>query len=449
MSIQNQVQSDTETSLTSNTSDHIHDEEPPAIIVGFKNPLLASVITTLCLIIIWAVALLPLYFYLSPLPSPAEGPATNSSNLTLPHYPCNAPLILNPVTHLCTLPCGWRMFTPLQAKAGNIVDNISLVVSLLGFLFIFATWMAIKQLRMFPHIIPLYIQCLSSIISFVIVVGNGMGQEKSFCTDEFYPVPEKRQTSFCTAQGLIIQYLSNVLALWFVVYSFTLLKMINSNTINPRQNTQTPHLLYSAICWLLPIISVAMVLSKDKYAPFIMRICAPSNSKYAYFTNSAITQLAQGVGCTCLFFVVYKLCQMRNLDGVAGIQAQSRRKNMDKIAIRLVCLMFAYAMCVALVYIPTCVQLRHKNLLQFYVKKYVACLMFAQSSDFCPKEYEQFTFADTWIASYLSSALFAISTVSFLAFNKQSRHLWAHWWNLIVLCCCPPEQEMIEVHKSG
>ncbi|EDO44683.1 predicted protein [Nematostella vectensis] len=389
MSIQNQVQSDTETSLTSNTSDHIHDEEPPAIIVGFKNPLLASVITTLCLIIIWAVALLPLYFYLSPLPSPAEGPATNS-----------------------------RMFTPLQAKAGNIVDNISLVVSLLGFLFIFATWMAIKQLcigwetgAFYRGIRHIWVMS-KGVQSFVIVVGNGMGQEKSFCTDEFYPVPEKRQTSFCTAQGLIIQYLSNVLALWFVVYSFTLLKMINSNTINPRQNTQTPHLLYSAICWLLPIISVAMVLSKDKYAPFIMRICAPSDSKYAYFTNSAITQLAQGVGCTCLFFVVYKLCQMRNLDGVAGIQAQSRRKNMDKIAIRLVCLMFAYAMCVALVYIPTCVQLRHKNLLQFYVKKYVACLMFATSSDFCPKEYEQFTFADTWIASYLSSALFAISTNS-------------------------------------
>ena len=49
------------------------------------------------------------------------------------------------------------------------------------------------------------------------------------------------------------------------------------------------------------------------YRQFNMRVCLPIGSDptdsgdTGFFTTTFITAVSQGVGCTCLFFVVYKL----------------------------------------------------------------------------------------------------------------------------------------------
>ena len=52
--------------------------------------------------------------------------------------------------------------------------------------------------------------------------------------------------------------------------------------------------------------------------------------------------------------------------------------------------------------------------------------------------YEKYTYARTYVASTLSTALFSISTLCFLAFNKQSRKLWRYWLRVLKVVCCPP-----------
>lgn len=59
---------------------------------------------------------------------------------------------------------------------------------------------------------------------------------------------------------------------------------------------------------------------------------------------------------------------------------------------------------------------------------------------FVTEKYQSVAYANTFIISYLGSALFTISTISFLAFNKQSRRLWGFWWQRLVDCCCLPEE---------
>jgi len=69
---------------------------------------------------------------------------------------------------------------------------------------------------------------------------------------------------------------------------------------------------------------------------------------------------------------------------VQAEQSKKRRNRLDKIAVRLVCLMFAYAICSSLVYVPICVASRDKNRLTYHLKKYIGCLMFFPA-EFCEK----------------------------------------------------------------
>ena len=75
------------------------------------------------------------------------------------------------------------------------------------------------------------------------------------------------------------------------------------------------HVVCFLSCWLLPWIPVGVVLGSKStsYRPFNMRLCFPIGSgptdsgATGFFTTTFLTAMSQGVGCTCLFFVVYKL----------------------------------------------------------------------------------------------------------------------------------------------
>ena len=69
------------------------------------------------------------------------------------------------------------------------------------------------------------------------------------------------------------------------------------------------HVVYSLICWLLPFIPVGIVLGSKStsYEVLLMRYCYPAGTDTGFFMTAFITEVSQGVGCTCLFFVVYKL----------------------------------------------------------------------------------------------------------------------------------------------
>ncbi|XP_020623285.1 uncharacterized protein LOC110060827 [Orbicella faveolata] len=398
--------------------------------------LLGSVIIT-SLLLIWGVSLLPTIFYGNKLPAPH----INMSNQTMPvpHYPCSHPLILNKKTKMCEPPCPWVTLTSAEDFAMEVVDNLSISVSLLGFIIILATWIRIKQLRRFPHIIPLYIQGLQSAIAFLLAVANGMGREKAFCSSKFYSEVQLNPTTFCTAQGVLIHYFSVALSLWFVVYSINLLQMICSgNVVSLQGNTyKVMHVVCSLTCWLLPWIPVGVVLGSKStsYQPFNMRLCYPIGSRgTGFFTTAFITAVSQGVGCTCLFFVVYKLFMQRDISTVIGKQAELRKKKMNKVVKRLVILMIGYAVIMALAYIPVCIMQQHSKLLEYYTNQYFSCLMFSPPGH-CPKTYEKYAFSRVSVVSTLSSAFFALITVCFLAFNKQSRKLWSFWWFRIQSCC--------------
>ena len=77
-----------------------------------------------------------------------------------------------------------------------------------------------------------------------------------------------------------------------------------------------------------------------------------------------------------IVYVSFSLFQRRNVSMVTGKQAELRKKKMDKVVIRLVFLMCAYAVLMALAYAPICVLQQHSKLLEYYVKQYFGCLMF-------------------------------------------------------------------------
>ena len=85
----------------------------------------------------------------------------------------------------------------------------------------------------------------------------------------------------------------------------------SGNVVSLRGNTyKVMHVVCSVTCWLLPWIPVGVVLGSKstKYRSVNMRYCFPIGSGgTGFFTTAFITVVSQGVGCTCLFFVVYKL----------------------------------------------------------------------------------------------------------------------------------------------
>jgi len=336
------------------------------------------------------------------------------------------------------------MLTSTEQFAMQVVDNLSISVSLLSFIIILATWIRIKQLRCFPHIIPLYILGSQSVITFLVAVANGMGKEKAFCSSKFFAHAVVNPTTFCTAQGVLIHYFSSAISLWFVVYSINLLQMICSgNVVSLQRNTyKVMHVACSVTCWLLPWIPVGVVLGSKStsYRPMMGRLCFPGGSEgTAFFTTTFISTVSLGVGCTCLFFVVYKLFMQRNISMVIGKQAEERKKKMTKVVKRLVFLMLGYAVINALTFIPISIMQQHSKQLEYYINQYFSCLMFSQP-DHCPKTYEKYAFSSAQIVSTLSSAFFALITVCFLAFNKQSRKLWSFWWFRLQSCCSGDSQ---------
>ncbi|KAM7440183.1 hypothetical protein ABFA07_010588 [Porites harrisoni] len=107
---------------------------------------------------------------------------------------------------------------------------------------------------------------------------------------------------------------------------------------------------------------------------------------------------------------------------------------MTTVVKRLVILMCAYALIFCLAYAPMCALQQHSKLLDYNIKQYFGCLVFSPPEQ-CQKTYEKYTFSATFIVSTLSTALFALTTVCFLAFNKQSRKLWIFWWSRLKICC--------------
>ncbi|KAJ7394308.1 hypothetical protein OS493_000110 [Desmophyllum pertusum] len=308
-----------------------------------RNRFFEALVIITSLLLIWGVSLLPTIFYANKLPAPLEQQGNfNTSNQTMPifRYPCSHPLVLNE-KNMCEPPCPWVMLTDAEDFALRVVDNFSIAVSLLGFVIILLTWIRIKQLRCFPHVIPLYIQGLSSAISFLIAVANGMGRKKAFCSSKFYKEAGENPTTFCTIQGVLIHYFSVALALWFVVYSINLLQMIYSDSLVSLQGNRykVKHVVCSLICWLLPCIPIGIVLGSKStsYNGLSMRLCFPQpdadtdDTDTAFFTTTFITEVLLGVGCTCLFFVVYKLFMLRDTSMVIGEQAESRKKKMNKV----------------------------------------------------------------------------------------------------------------------
>lgn len=85
----------------------------------------------------------------------------------------------------------------------------------------------------------------------------------------------------------------------------------SDNVVSLQGNTyKMMHAVCSVICWLLPWIPVGIVLGSKStsYGPINMRVCFPVGSGgTGFFTTTFITGVSQGVSCTCLFFVVYKL----------------------------------------------------------------------------------------------------------------------------------------------
>lgn len=81
---------------------------------------------------------------------------------------------------------------------------------------------------------------------------------------------------------------------------------------------------------------------------------------------------------------VFLLFQLRNVPTVVGEQARLRKKKMNKVVKRLVFLMCAYAVIMALTYAPLSVLQQHSKLLDHYIKQYFGCLVFFPP-DHCPK----------------------------------------------------------------
>lgn len=412
--------------------------EVPLLVNRNNNRWLVAVVIVTILIFIWGVASLPAIFYVNELPSPKEQ-HMNMSVLPLPVFPCNNPLVWNEKNKMCEPRCAWVQFSHTEAISLKVVDNFSISVSLLGFIVILATWIRIKQLRAFPHIIPLYIQGLSAVICFLIAVSNGMGGEKAFCSSEFLSVSLANPTMFCKVQGILMHYCYVALALWFLVYTINLVQMVYSDSLVSLRGHRNKlvHIVSSLICWLFPFVPIGIVLGSKttSYAVVNLRFCYPNGSDIAFFTTPFIIEVAQGVGCTCLLVVVYKLFMLRAVSMVTGEQAELRQKKMMKVVKRLVFLMFAYAAIMALAFTPLSVLQRHAKLLEFYIKQYFGCLMFFTPPK-CPKTYQKYTFTPIFIVSYLTSAFFALTTMFFLAFNKQSRKLWTFWWKRLASCCC-------------
>ena len=80
------------------------------------------------------------------------------------------------------------------------------------------------------------------------------------------------------------------------------------STEHIAQTTKKAHIISSLVCWILPCIPVAIVLASDKkYNVANMRYCFPADIDLVYFTQVMVTEIAEAVGCTCLFAVAYKL----------------------------------------------------------------------------------------------------------------------------------------------
>ena len=70
----------------------------------------------------------------------------SNQTIPIPRHPCSHPLILNKKTRMCEPPCPWTTLTSAEDFGMKVVDNLSISVSLLGFVIILATWIRIKQL---------------------------------------------------------------------------------------------------------------------------------------------------------------------------------------------------------------------------------------------------------------------------------------------------------------
>ena len=95
------------------------------------------------------------------------------------------------------------------------------------------------------------------------------------------------------------------------VFLFLFFQMVYSDSLVSLRGHRNKlvHIVSSLICWLFPFVPIGIVLGSKttSYVVVNLRFCYPNGSDIAFFTTPFIVEVAQGVGCTCLLVVVYKL----------------------------------------------------------------------------------------------------------------------------------------------
>ncbi|XP_028395783.1 uncharacterized protein LOC114519795 isoform X2 [Dendronephthya gigantea] len=365
-----------------------------------------------------------------------------------PSFPCNPPLILSKQAGYCKPPCDWLSFSEKEQQGMSIADWIAVVFSTTCFCLVFTTWLKLPEFMKFPHLLILLMAGMSAFIGILVIIPKLRERSKLFCSSEFLDDAIKTPTTFCEAQGALIQYVSFVIGELFVIYNAVLLKRLVIDKRPNESHSRTFLVVLSLVVIALPIIPVVYVLKfGSNYTVVNLRYCFQKNADEGFYSSLLPQQLFISVGITCMMLVIFKLIKERKSSLIGSPnQARRRQLQMQKIASQFIMVIISYIVCVFLTYGLLCIQLSNREAYEMSLKKYFGCLFFSNN---CPRDFLEYeTSYGLVIVFLLSGIVFQAGTLILLIGKQKVRRLWQSWWFSLVGMCRRPSRKLPSTTSS-
>ncbi|XP_044179446.1 uncharacterized protein LOC122960942 [Acropora millepora] len=411
-------------------------------------------------VVLVAVVALPTIFYIFQPDHPSHATLNetfpiqsqeNNNQTSRPEIPvrCNSPLVFDQESGQCRPLCNWTSQSALTQRLyyGIVVTGFWLI--LIAAVITFITWVNIKNLRKFPHVLRFHIIVCCIILACCKMIPIRIGLGKTFCREEMYWQPLGHASSAAVLLGATSHYFGLALSFWVTCFIANAYAVIVHHKRAVFKHPSRIHFIQSLLCWVGPAVIVACCLLVDPpgYTFLFVDLLAagPTSTRRAYFSATLPRQVTLVLSLCLLWAIVWHLRKAR-LDKIKRvIRPKEETISMRRVERQFLSMAMVMLLLVGVVLVVNTVIIYTVNIFYHEAEVYFHCL---QTSTDCksPRYNIVLPLINVVAPGFLCLVFF------FLLFaNKECRQIWKACLarpSRIFQLCKPPQRRLNETDRS-
>lgn len=354
---------------------------------------------------------------------------------------CNSPLVFDQDNGQCRPPCNWTSQSTLIQRVyyGVVVTGFWLI--LIAAVITFITWVNIKNLRKFPHVLRFHIIVCCIILACCRMLPIRIGLGKSFCREELYWKPGGHSSYTVIISGATSHFFGLALSFWAMCFIANTYAVIIHRRKGVFKHPTRIHFIQSIVCWMGPAIIVVgcLYIAPPGYTFLFADLLAvgPASIQMAYFAVTLPMQVTLVVSLCLLWAIIWHLRKARLDRTKRVIRAREETESMRRVERQFLSMAVVMLLLVGVVLAANTVIIYSITSFYHNVEMYFHCL---QTSTNCETPSYSIVLP---LINVVAPGFLCLIFFSLLLMNKECREIWKAFFrkfSTIFKCCKPAAQ---------